>query len=201
LAASATVRQIGPTRVLVPLPIHAIAADKLLRGEIPTELPARAGPRIDEPVLQRIAQVTRFAATDEPEPELEPLGLRSVSYALQNVPPYELRGLVPLAYSTRFALAKIIAPALRRRSMKVASAGGRSLRRVHRRRTWCAYRRCRIDPECHYHTVQRTDELAGLGKIRIFRRSDFQRVRHLGSLSFYPSGCAPCGRRSPTIYD
>jgi hypothetical protein len=48
-------------------------------GAMPTELFERAGPRIDEPVSSAIAQVTRFAATDDPEPELELLGDRSVS--------------------------------------------------------------------------------------------------------------------------
>src|SRR5688572_14951857 len=94
-------------------------------GAMPTALFARAGPRIDEPVSSAIAHVTRFAATDEPDPALELLGLRSVSYGLQNVPPNELRE-PPFAYSARFALAKIIAPAARRRATKVASSGARS---------------------------------------------------------------------------
>src|SRR5687767_9353555 len=91
-------------------------------GAMPTALLARAGPRIDEPVSSAIAQVTRFAATEEPEPALELLGLRSVSYGLQNVPPNELRA-PPFAYSARFALARIMAPASRKRVTKVASSG------------------------------------------------------------------------------
>src|SRR6187397_910893 len=94
-------------------------------GAIPTLLLARAGPRIDEPVSSAIAQVTRFAPTDEPDPELEPLGLRSVSYGLQNVPPNELRGM-PDAYSPRFDFARMMAPASRKRATNVASSGGRS---------------------------------------------------------------------------
>jgi len=48
-------------------------------GAMPTALLARAGPRIEEPVSSAIAHVTRLAATDEPDPALELLGLRSVS--------------------------------------------------------------------------------------------------------------------------
>ena len=72
-----------------------------------------------------IAQVTRFAATDVADPALDMPGLRSVSYGLQKVPPKELR--VPsVAYSARFAFARMIAPASRRRLTNVASSGGRS---------------------------------------------------------------------------
>src|SRR5215831_7626617 len=93
---------------------------------MPTALFALAGPRIDEPVSSAIAQVTRFAPTDEPEPELEPRGILSVSYGLQNVPPKELRGTAD-AYSPRLDFAKMIAPASRNFLTNVESSGGRSL--------------------------------------------------------------------------
>src|SRR5262245_62122066 len=124
-AASSTVRQIGPTRVFIPCWTMPFRLTSSWVGEIPTALAALAGPRIDEPVSSAIAQVTRFAPTDEPDPELEPRGLRSVSYGLQNVPPNELLGTAE-AYSPMFALARMIAPASRSRCTKVASAGGRS---------------------------------------------------------------------------
>jgi len=48
-------------------------------GEIPTVLLFFAGLRIDGPDSSAMAHVTMFAATEEPEPPLEPPGLRSVS--------------------------------------------------------------------------------------------------------------------------
>src|SRR5437762_9078029 len=92
LAASSTVRQIGPTRVFIPCCTIPLRLTSSSVGEIPTALPALAGPRIEEPVSSAIAQVTRFAATADPDPALEPRGLRSVSYGLQNTPPNELLG-------------------------------------------------------------------------------------------------------------
>src|SRR5690349_6068324 len=92
---------------------------------IPTELAALAGPRIDEPDSSAMAHVTRFAPTADPEPELDPRGLRSVSYGLQNVPPNELRGIAE-AYSPRFDFARMMAPAARSRATNVESSGGRS---------------------------------------------------------------------------
>src|SRR4029079_8908301 len=93
---------------------------------IPTALAALAGPRIEEPDSSAMAHVTRFAPTEDPEPELEPRGLRSVSYGLQKVPPNELRGMAE-AYSPMFAFPMMIAPASLRRLTTVASEGGRSL--------------------------------------------------------------------------
>jgi hypothetical protein len=46
---------------------------------MPTELAAFAGPRIDEPVSSANEHVTKFAATDVPEPVLEIPASRSVS--------------------------------------------------------------------------------------------------------------------------
>src|SRR5262249_22032451 len=80
---------------------------------------------MEPPVSSPIEHVTRFAATDDPEPPLDVPGLRSVSYGLQKAPPKELREVgVPI--SPRFALARMIAPASRSRFTKVASRGGRS---------------------------------------------------------------------------
>ena len=84
-----------------------------------------AGQRIDTTVSSPIAQVTRLAATDVPDPALDIPGARSVSYGLQKVPPKELRA-PSVAYSAMLALARMIAPASRRRLTKVASSGGRS---------------------------------------------------------------------------
>ena len=48
-------------------------------GASPTMRCCEAGSTIEPPVSSPIAQVTRFAATDVPEPPLEPPGSRSVS--------------------------------------------------------------------------------------------------------------------------
>ena len=87
-----------------------------------------AGSRTDVPVSSPIAHVTKFAATAMPEPPLDEPGSRSVSYGLHIVPPNELRWPVtpPAAYSPMLALARMIAPAARRRATNVASSGGRS---------------------------------------------------------------------------
>ena len=84
-----------------------------------------AGQRTDTTVSSPIAQVTRFAATAVPEPALDMPGSRSVSYGLQKVPPNELRA-PSTAYSARFALARMMAPAFRNFATNVASSGGRS---------------------------------------------------------------------------
>ena len=147
-------------------------------GEMPTALAARAGLRIEEPVSSAIAQVTRFAATAEPDPELEPMGLRSVSYGLQNVPPNELRGM-PDAYSPRLALARMIAPAARRRATNVASSGARSFG-VGRIGAGGAAHVVRVvlvlDRE--HDAVQRPDELARGGESGVEVGGDLERIGH-----------------------
>ena len=60
-AASSTVRQIGPTRVLMPAWIMPSRLTSSCVGEMPTALAARAGLRIEAPVSSAIAHVTRFA--------------------------------------------------------------------------------------------------------------------------------------------
>ena len=75
-------RQIGPVRVLMPAPIMPSRLTSSCVGAMPTALFATAGPRIDELVSSAIAQVTKFAATAEPEPALDAFGERSVSYGI-----------------------------------------------------------------------------------------------------------------------
>jgi hypothetical protein len=91
-------------------------------GDKPTTLLDDEGMRIDVPVSSPIEQVTMFAATLTAEPELDPRGVRSVSYALHTVPPKALREANP----PRLALARMMAPAFRSRSATVESFGGRS---------------------------------------------------------------------------
>src|SRR3954468_2051459 len=124
-AASVTVRQIGPTRVFSPRWIMPAALATSRVGTMPTTSLNEDGLTIDPPVSSPIAQVTKFIETEVAEPPLEPPGSRVVSYGLHSVPPNELRAAPP-AYSSRLALARIIAPALRSRSTTVASVGGRS---------------------------------------------------------------------------
>src|SRR5690242_16095966 len=93
-------------------------------GARPTMLLFFDGLRTEGPDSSPTEHITRLAATDAPEPPLERPGLRSVSYGLQNVPPNELRS--PPAYSPRFALPIMIAPASRKRFTNVESNGGRS---------------------------------------------------------------------------
>src|SRR5688572_14628428 len=114
----------GPTRSLSPTPNSPFRLTNPCDGESPTMLLNLAGMRIDGPPSSPIAHVTKLAATDAAEPPLEPPGLRSVSYGLHSVPPKELRS--PPAYSPIFDLARMIAPASRRRFTTVASRGGRS---------------------------------------------------------------------------
>src|SRR5689334_5571757 len=125
-AVSATVRHIGPTRMLRPAPIMPSVLTSSLVGASPTRLLTAEGQRTDTTVSSPIAQVTRLAATELPEPALDMPGSRSVSYGLQKVPPNELRA-PSTAYSARFALAMMMAPALRNFATNVASSGGRSL--------------------------------------------------------------------------
>src|SRR4051812_37187139 len=111
--------------MLRPAPIIPFRLTSSSVGAIPTRLLTDAGQRMDTTVSSPMAQVTRLAATDDAEPALDIPGSRSVSYGLQNVPPKELRA-PSVAYSARFAFARMMAPASRRRLTKVASSGGRS---------------------------------------------------------------------------
>src|SRR3954471_20122681 len=92
-------------------------------GARPTASAFLVGCRIEPPVSSAMAHVTRFAATDDPDPLLEVPAERSVSYGLQLTPPNGLRDRP----DPTFALPMMIAPASRMRLMNVASRGGRSL--------------------------------------------------------------------------
>src|SRR4051794_18631974 len=92
-------------------------------GASPTASAFFVGCRIEPPVSSAIAHVTRFAATDEPDPLLDVPADRSVSYGLQLTPPKGLRERP----DPTLAFPMMIAPASRIRLMNVASAGGRSL--------------------------------------------------------------------------
>ena len=80
--ASSTVRQIGPCLTFRPGPFMPARLMSSCVGDSPTTLLDDEGMRIEVPVSSPIAQVTRFAATPTAEPELEPRGVRSVSYAI-----------------------------------------------------------------------------------------------------------------------
>src|SRR3954464_10836592 len=90
-------------------------------GLIPTRHAAAAGDVTDPSVSVPIATAQQFAAAADPEPELEPDGVRSSAYGLRVCPPRPLQPLVEcvdrkLAHSLRFVLPMITAPAARSRS-------------------------------------------------------------------------------------
>ena len=60
---SATVRQMGPTRITRPAPIMPSRLTSSCVGAIAPALFALAGPRTEEPVSSAMAQVTMFVAT------------------------------------------------------------------------------------------------------------------------------------------
>src|SRR5262245_38773781 len=91
-------------------------------GARPTASAFFVGCRIEPPVSSAIAHVTRFAATDDPDPLLDVPADRSVSYGLQLTPPNGLREMP----EPTLALPMMMAPASRIRLMNVASCGGRS---------------------------------------------------------------------------
>src|SRR5579885_781231 len=125
LAASSTVRQMGPVRMVNPAPIIPFRLTSSSVGASPTRLLTDAGHRIETTVSSPIAQVTRLAATEVADPALDIPGSRSVSYGLQKVQPNEL--LAPsTASSARFAFPMMIAPASRNLLTNVASSGGLS---------------------------------------------------------------------------
>src|ERR1051325_7307682 len=98
--------------MLRPAPIMPSALTSSRVGARPTRLFTADGHRTDTTVSSPIAHVTRFAATELPDPALDIPGSRSVSYGLQNVPTKELRD-PSTAYSARFAFARMMAPASR----------------------------------------------------------------------------------------
>src|SRR5262249_2132365 len=97
-AVSLTVRHSGPTRGFSAAPIIPWGLTSSCVGAIPPMLLFLAGWCIDPPVSSPMEQVTKFAATEAPEPPLEVPGVRVVSYGLQKGPPKELLELgVPIS--------------------------------------------------------------------------------------------------------
>ena len=175
-------------------------------GASPTASAFFVGCRIEPPVSSAIAQVTRFAATDEPDPLLEVPADRSVSYGLQLTPPNgtarEAGADVGLRDDDRAGLAHALDEGgVTRRAVvgvRDVGAGGRAhvervvpvLDRVHR-------------------AVQRADELAGGFEVRVLLRGDFERVRHVGvvveRIRHAPRlvsrrGRAPCRLSGPQVH-
>src|SRR6185503_2460934 len=99
-------------------------------GRRPTRLCAEAGDRIDCPVSLPVARTAKLAAMAAPVPPLDPPGVRVRSYGFLVWPPSELTVVPPLASSVRFDLARISAPAWRRRVTTKASEGGCDLASV-----------------------------------------------------------------------
>src|SRR5712671_6028036 len=95
-------------------------------GLMPTRPDADDGQTTEPSVSVPIPIAARFAAIAEPVPELEPQALRSSTYGFFVNPPRPLQPLVEcvdrkFAHSLRFVLAKITAPASRRREATKAS--------------------------------------------------------------------------------
>ena len=67
------------TRVLIPFWNMPMRLTSSCVPAMPTQLSATAGPRMEDTVSSAKATVHRFAATAEPEPELEAFGWRVVS--------------------------------------------------------------------------------------------------------------------------
>src|SRR5258708_12129609 len=109
-ATSSTVRHAAPFRSLrPPPPIMPSRLTKPCDCDRPTPLLNLEGMRIEGPPSSEIVHVTKFAATDEAEPPLEPPTSRAVSYGLHIVPPKPLR--LPETYSPRLPFSTIIPPA------------------------------------------------------------------------------------------
>src|SRR3954462_4452699 len=95
-------------------------------GLIPTSPQHDDGLVMDPSVSVPTAITQRSAAIAAPDPELDPLVLRSSAYGLRVCPPRALqpeveRVLRKLAHSERFVLPRITQPAARRRSTTNAS--------------------------------------------------------------------------------
>src|SRR5712692_7454780 len=96
---------------------------------MPTKAISEEGETIDPSVSVPTATTVRLAATDAPDPELDPDGLRSSAYGFFVCPPRPLHPLVEcvdrkLAHSLRFVFPRITAPASRKRATMNASLGG-----------------------------------------------------------------------------
>src|ERR1700756_192918 len=134
IAASATVRQIGPA--VSWLCAMGIIPDRLTSpsvGLMPTTPFADAGHTIEPSVSDPTVTAQRFAATAAPDPELDPHGLRSSEYGLRVCPPRPLHPLDEwldrkFAHSLRFVLPRITAPDSRSRCATPESFAGVSPR-------------------------------------------------------------------------
>src|SRR5882757_6600491 len=87
-------------------------------GLIPTSEFEEDGQTTEPSVSEPMAAAQRLAAALEPDPELDPQGLRSSAYAFLVCPPRPLQPLVEwlerkFAHSLRFVLPRITAPASR----------------------------------------------------------------------------------------
>ena len=133
------------------------------------------GWRIEPPVSSAIAQVTRLAATDVPDPLLDVPAERSVSYGLQLMPPNGLREMP----EPTFALARMMAPASRMRVMNVGIAR-RPIVGVRGVGTGRGAHVERVVPvlDREGDAVQRPDQLAGRLEVRVLLRGDFECVGH-----------------------
>ncbi len=90
----------------------------------PTRLFSAAGIRIEPQVSLPIPAAAKLAATAAPVPPLEPPGTRSSWYGLRVNPKREPMLVIPYANSCMVALARMTAPASRRRVTRNASWGG-----------------------------------------------------------------------------
>jgi len=99
-------------------------------GFTPTTPLACAGQTMEPSVSVPSATAQRFAETATAEPELEPQGLRVITYGFRVCPPRPLHPLVErvdrmFAHSLRFVLPRRTAPAARSFSTTPASRAGR----------------------------------------------------------------------------
>src|SRR3954467_9608061 len=90
-------------------------------GFMPTSDAAADGDVTEPSVSVPIATAQQFAAVADPEPELDPDGVRSSAYGLRVCPPRPLQPLDEcverkFAHSLRFVLPMITAPAARNRA-------------------------------------------------------------------------------------
>src|SRR5262245_46731709 len=137
MQASGTVRAIGPA--LSWLCAMGMTPALLMRpivGLIPTTPLVEDGPTMDPSVSVPMVAVEKLAEAAAPDPELEPLGMRSSAYGFRQNPPrppFQPRPLQPgvprtndfhPAHSLILALPRITAPAARNFSATKESFGG-----------------------------------------------------------------------------
>ena len=146
-------------------------------GARPTTLLFLVGCRIDPPVSSAIAQVTRFAATDVPDPLLDvpgrPLGVVRIAAHAAEWAARDARSDVRLREDdgARIAQALDERGVPRRTIVGVRDVGAG--RRAHVERVVPV-----LDGE--HDAVQRADQLAGGLEIGVLLRRDLERVRHVG---------------------